>query len=335
LIFTITACNDTTKEPEGQQTQEQVQIYEIFDEEIIVGKNTEWELPGTLTIPKDAEGKVPVVVIIHGSGVVDRDGTVGRQTVYKDLAELLAKHGVASIRFDKRNYAHTDRVILELNHTVKDESIDDALQAVALAKTIEQIDPNMIFIAGHSQGGNLIPRIYEADKDNLIAGYISLAGNSENAQEAIPRQLEYILSLDETLSEEDKIEIMQPYLDAIEIINNLTEADRGSSIAALGAYATYHLDLANYNPTEEAKKIDKPMLFLQGGHDYQVTVACFEKWQEALKEKPNVSFILYPNLTHTFVKTENMGTPEDYNTYGQRMEEQVAIDIKNFILQNR
>lgn len=74
-------------------------------------------------------------------------------------------------------------------------AIDDALAAVCLAKATDKVDPNRVYIAGHSMGGYLIPRIDQADTDNRIAGYISLAGSVRSIMELTLIQIDYILSL--------------------------------------------------------------------------------------------------------------------------------------------
>ena len=62
---------------------------------------------GTLLLPaKAASGKVPVVLIVAGSGPTDRDGNSaglpGQNNSYRMLAEALAADGIASLRYDKR-----------------------------------------------------------------------------------------------------------------------------------------------------------------------------------------------------------------------------------------
>ena len=70
----------------------------------------EWKLPATLSLPKTA-GKVPAIVLVHGSGAHDRDETVFASKPFRDLAEGLASDGIAVLRYEKRNQAHQARVI--------------------------------------------------------------------------------------------------------------------------------------------------------------------------------------------------------------------------------
>ena len=64
-------------------------------------------LRGTLLRPA-AEGTFPVALIIAGSGPTDRNGNspLGVNSNYlKMLADSLARHGIASLRYDKRGVA--------------------------------------------------------------------------------------------------------------------------------------------------------------------------------------------------------------------------------------
>lgn len=75
----------------------------MIEEKIVLGEGTEYPLNGLLTLPADASAPVPAVVFVHGSGSADMNSKVGKLTPFKDLAEGLAKHGIASLRFAMTN----------------------------------------------------------------------------------------------------------------------------------------------------------------------------------------------------------------------------------------
>ena len=95
-------------------------------------------------------------------------------------------------------------------------------------------------------------------------------------------------------------------------IKALTDADRNSTTKLLGAMPVYWLDLRGYDPPETAKAVAKPMLFLQGGRDYQVTTEDLESWKKALGGRKDVEFHLYPKLNHLFFEGEGIITPLEY-----------------------
>ena len=101
----------------------------MVSEKIIVGEHTQYPLNGLLTLPEYAAGPVPAVVLVHGSGSSNMDEKVGKLTPFKDIAEGLAKRGIASIRYDKRSFAHGWKLLRDKSTpiTVKEETIEDAL----------------------------------------------------------------------------------------------------------------------------------------------------------------------------------------------------------------
>ena len=104
----------------------------MIQEPIILGKNTRYPLKGMLTLP-EGEGPFPAVVLVHGSGSSNMDEKVGKLTPFRDIALGLAQRGVATIRYDKRSFAHGLKMVLDKKHpiTVWEETIEDALLAAA------------------------------------------------------------------------------------------------------------------------------------------------------------------------------------------------------------
>ena len=103
-------------------------------ERIIVGKETKYPLNGLLTLPDDVSRPVPAVVFVHGSGASNLNERVGKLTPFKDLAEGLAKRGIAAIRYDKRSFTYGRKMLQEKNITVKEETIEDAILATKLLR---------------------------------------------------------------------------------------------------------------------------------------------------------------------------------------------------------
>ena len=161
-------------------------------ENIVVGEGTKYPLKGILTLPEDRQTQVPAVVFVHGSGSSNMDEKVGKLTPFKDLAEGLAQLGIASVRYDKRSFAHPFKILREKIITVKEETIEDAIRATELLKRDSRIDKDNIFIAGHSMGGMLAPRI-DAEGGNY-KGLILMAGSPRRLEEIMLDQNEAVIN---------------------------------------------------------------------------------------------------------------------------------------------
>lgn len=160
----------------------------------------EWALPVTVTVPVGT-GPWPAVVLVHGSDPNDRDETVGASKPFKDLATGLASRGIAVPRYDKRTMVHGPRIAALKEFTVREEVIEDVLEALKALRARPAIDPARVFVLGHSLGGMLIPRIATADP--TIAGLIVLAGPARPLEEALVDQTRYIALADGTISAEE------------------------------------------------------------------------------------------------------------------------------------
>jgi len=286
-----------------------------------------WPLPGTLTMPA-GDGPYPAVVLVHGSGPEDRDETIGPNKPFKDLALGLASRGIAVLRFEKRTQAYAGKLGGVAHFTVKEESIDDAVAAVAKLRTTPKIDPKRIFVLGHSLGGTIAPRIGAADP--AIAGLISLAGATRKIEDAMLAQVTYLATASGPITPDGQKQI-DDTKKLIETIHALTPADAASPTSIGGAPAAYWLDLEAYDPVATARTIRQPMLILQGERDYQVTLADdFARWRTGLAGRSGVTFHTYPALNHLFVAGTGKSLPAEYGIAGHVAEDVIA-DIAQWI----
>lgn len=163
---------------------------ESFEEiEITFGKK-EWELPGTLTLPK-SDKPVPAVILVHGSGPQDRDQTIGVNKPFRDFAMGLASKGIAVLRYDKRTLKHSVKVVQNYNtFTFREETIVDAIEAVHYLEKNNKIDNKKIYIAGHSLGAFVAPQILTDEPS--IAGAIMLAAFARPLEDLIIDQYTYL-----------------------------------------------------------------------------------------------------------------------------------------------
>ena len=313
--------------PQEYQPPSYVDQNAFSEQEVTVGQG-EWALPGTLTLPS-GPGPFPAVVLVHGSGPNDRDETIGPNKPFRDLAWGLVSQGIAVLRYEKRTLEHgaamaplSDRI------TVQEETIEDALQAVQLLRQTPNIDHERIFVLGHSLGAMLAPRI--ASQDSGLAGLILLAGPTRPLEDLILDQSTYLAGLDGSVSqaEEAQLAIIRQQVDRVK--DPALGLDTPASELPLNIPPAYWLDLRNYNPAQVASSFNLPMLILQGERDYQVSMADFAGWQQALAEHENALLRSYPGLNHLFIQGSSPSNPAEYEVAGH-VSEAVVQDIAGFI----
>ena len=143
---------------------------------------------GTLLMPGAASGKVPVVLIIAGSGPTDRDGNSallpGQSNSYRMLAEALAAQGIASLRYDKRGIGASKVANLSERDLRFETFVQDAASWVSFLRNDARF--GTITVLGHSMGsliGMLAARAARAD------AFVSVAGVAKSAPDVLRDQL--------------------------------------------------------------------------------------------------------------------------------------------------
>lgn len=208
----------------------------------------------------------------------------------------------------------------------KEETVNDALRAMDLLRTIPEVDSKRIFVLGHSQGGYMMPRI--AKRATSLAGAIIFAGDTRSMPDLLETQLPYLASLEpETEASRKQLEA------ALQQVAKMRTVQAGDP-PVMGMPAAYLLDLKGYDPAALMKSTALPLLILQGERDYQVTLKDFEGWKTALQGRSNATFKTYPALNHLFDSGEGKPSPAEYQKPGH-VNAQVITDIAVWINKSR
>lgn len=252
-------------------------------------------LPATIMMPADARD-VPIVVMVHGSGALDRDETIYTNKPFRDIASGLARKGIATLRYDKRTYVYRQPVA-----SMDDETILDALSAIRLARR----HSTRVYLLGHSLGAMLAPVIAERSEEPL-AGIIMMAAPARDMDIVVRQQFDYLLP------------------------SGASPDFKEQQIENLRQRSPHYLQ--PQGQTAAARRLTLPMLILQGERDYQVTMEDYSLWQQVLKGKANVVYHSYPRLNHPFMEGDGKSTPMEYQMEGH-VATYVIDDISSFIRQ--
>ena len=304
-------------------------------EKIVVGAGTEYPLNGMLTLPDAPEEGLPAVVLVHGSGASNMDEKIYRMTPFRDLAEGLAEHGIASIRYDKRTFVYGKKMMKQ-TVTAREETVEDAILAAGLLRRDPRIDPDAVFILGHSMGAMLAPRIDAEGGD--FRGLILMAGSPLRLEEIMVRQI--------TQAGQSKGAVMKAivrleekvFCKKLKGIAELTDEEAKKKKFAGSMTLWYFKEMGRKTAADYLAESDKPVLIMQGGKDFQVLpTEDFTRFQELLQGRDKVEFRLYDELNHLFVKgiyNDILKAGKEYKVE-QHIGPEVIGDIADFIRRRR
>jgi len=304
--------------------EQELAATDAFVETKIVIDSGKYQINGRLTLPENVENP-PVIILVQGSGQSDMNETVSTNKPFRDIAWALAKQGIATIRYNKRYYQYPESATSSI--TIQDEVLNDVSKAIAYAKTCGKVNPNKIYILGHSLGGMLAPKI--ALDNQEVAGIISLAGSPRKLEDIIYDQNVMALASRTDLSEANKQSALEQLRVEIDKIKTVKETDTGN---ILGVNSVYWYSLNQINTAEIIKKLDIPMLFLQGTDDFQVYANTdYVEWKELLGNRGNVAFHLYAKLNHIFMVSNGKKDVTEYDFPGT-VDQTMIDDIAQWIV---
>ena len=139
-------------------------------------------LSGTLTVP-DGGGEYPAAVLVSGSGQQNRDEEIFGHKPFMVLADYLARHGIATLRYDDRGVGGSEG---EVKNATTIDFAEDAAQMVKYLRRQQGIDGAWVGIIGHSEGGTIGPIV--ASKDRKVAFVVMLAGPGCSGGEVLLQQ---------------------------------------------------------------------------------------------------------------------------------------------------
>jgi dipeptidyl aminopeptidase/acylaminoacyl peptidase len=264
-------------------------------EEVAVKAPAGHTLAGSLTLPAPRRERLPAVITITGSGQQDRDETIAIVSgfrLFRQVADTLARHGIAVLRLDDRGIGGSGG---DINGTSADFA-DDIRGAVAYLRSRPEIDPSRIALVGHSEGGLIAPMI--AATDPRLAAVVLMAGPAQSGRQIIDYQLAQSVLADTTIPAARR--------------DSATAAVRArfDSTVAQGPWMRFFLA---HDPVPTLRRVRQPVLILQGATDRQVTADQAPVIARTLRDAGNrkVTSIVFPERNHLFLRDAN-GSPTGY-----------------------
>ena len=252
-------------------------------------------LPGTLTLPRDASGKIPVALIVAGSGPVDRNGNSGgimraqnNSNLYAILAWELAELGIATVRYDKRTIGENLKKV-DLHATSIDEFVEDVTAGARALAADSRF--SRVVLLGHSEGAELV--LQAVNRGAPAAGIIMVAGTGRPIRTVLREQLSKQLPAPEIVRWDSAF---SRYLRGEEP-GDVHQALRPMFFPQ---HRKFMVSWVKYDPASEIARVKVPVLIVHGGRDLHVSK------DDALALKaaqPAARLVFIPAANHVFRAT--------------------------------
>lgn len=267
------------------------------------------QLPGTLTYTVE---KSPLLIWVHGSGGVDRDGNPAKYI--HQFREAVNKQNLAFFSYDKRTANPKNAAFL--NDVLIDDFVSDVEVVISHFKNDARF--SSIILVGHSQG-SLLAMMASKNADK----YISVAGAGETIDKIIIRQ---ITSQNATFGEmtAQHFKELKETGGIKEVNPNLLSLFAPQNLLFLSSWMAL-------NPVDEIKKVTIPTLIIQGDKDIQVLISDAENLSKAT---PDAQFVIVKNMNHVLKTIEkDEDNLASYMSDNFPISEEFIKVITNFVLQ--
>jgi uncharacterized protein len=291
--------------------------YRPNDADVAIGVRAYgFKLAGTLSKPTDAAPttRLPAVVLIAGSGPLDRDETAHGIPIFAQLANAFADAGFAVVRYDKRGIGQSGG---------RDEFAtlgDYAEDVVAVVKFLEKrkdIDPKRIALVGHSEGAAVA--LLAARRAGKVAAVATIAGIGTTGAQLVLEQQQHALKAGKIPEAEHAAKIeLQKKVQAAALTGKGWE-DVPADVRRQ-AESPWFASFLGFDPAPLVAKLDQPMFVIQGALDTQVPPHHAEKLgalANARKKAPKTAVVVVPGINHLLVPAKT-GDVAEYGTLTDR-----------------
>ena len=291
-------------------------------------------LAGTLCIPRGADCNTPVLLLVTGSGLQNRDEELAGHRPFAVIADHLARNGIASLRYDDRGFGESTG---NGSSATTSDFASDAAAAVTWLRSLDRF--GSVGVLGHSEGGTIAVMLagnpeYGANPDFII----SLAGGLIPGREILVSQNRRMLMLSGCTAD-----IADTYCAALENIwggngapvdiSKLPDGLRANLLVipmhtSKSPWTKAFLEL---DPAKYISAIECPVMALNGTLDCQIDAGeNLSALDRGLPASTPRHIVTYDGLNHLF-QPAITGMPDEYSPISTTIAPEVLYDITLWI----
>jgi pimeloyl-ACP methyl ester carboxylesterase len=273
--------------------------------------------------------KLPAIVLVGGSGNVDRDTIASGVPVMGQLAGLLADAGYLVVRYDKRGVGQSGG---RAESAGLSEYADDVVTVVQWLRKQKDVDDRRVFVAGHSEGGAVA--LIAASRSGDIKAVVTIAAPGTKGTELILDQQRRALD-GLKIAEDEKqrrVELQKQIMNAVltgQGWEGVPEATRKQADTA------WFRSVLQWDPEPVIKKVDQPLLIMHGELDRQVPLQSAELLNglAAKRKKGPATLSLVPGINHLLVPARTGEIAEYASLSEEKVSPLVATQIADWLKQ--
>ena len=283
-----------------------------------------FNIGATLTRPKTGPARLPVAILLAGSGIGDRDGTAFGVPTLAQLAGRLAEAGILAVRYDKRGYGQSGG---RAESATLNDYAEDARAVVRWLAARKDLDPKRIAVVGHSEGAWV--GILAASREGKIGAVVTLAAAGSRGAELILEQQQIALeqSAMTPADREARVALQKQIQTAV-----ATGKGWEGVPPALRKQADtpWFQSVLAFDPARTIKGVKQPMLLVHGALDKQVPLPHAERLADlARKESKSkaVELVVVRGVNHLLAPATT-GEVAEYSTLTDR---NVSADVSKTV----
>jgi pimeloyl-ACP methyl ester carboxylesterase len=290
-------------------------------------------LAGTVSKPSgpgDAKGRYPAIVLVPGSGLVDRDETVAGIPIFGQLAGQLADSGFVVLRYDKRGVGQSGG---RAETATLGDYAEDARAAIRWLGRRKDVDDDRVALLGHSEGAAVA--LIAASRDKRIKAVVLVAGFAGTGGELVLEQQRHVLA-GATVSDADRqarIDLQKRIQAAV--LGQGEWTDVPDELRRQADTPWFQSFLA-FSPAEVLPKVRQPILIVHGERDTQVPVSHADRLAELARSRKNshpgdVAVVKVPGVNHLLVQAETGEVAEYARLTGRSVSPEVVKAITGWL----
>ncbi|MEP7310643.1 MAG: alpha/beta fold hydrolase [Acidobacteriota bacterium] len=283
------------------------------DEQVLIPANG-FNLAGTLSKATSTTSRSPAIVLVAGSGLLDRDEAVAGIPIFGQLATTLADAGFTVLRYDKRGIGQSGG---RAESAALPDYAEDLRAAVKFLGSRKDVDGKRIAIVGYREGG--ASSLIAAAKDSHIAALVLMGTPGHPGAEVVMAQQKHVLDRS-SLSDADK----QARVDLQKRIHEAVVTGKGWD--ALPPQLRRQVDtpefqsILTFDPAKIMPQVRQPILVVQGALDTQVEPTNADRLAALARSRSKqapAELTTIPGVNHLFVAAST-GEVAEYATLKEK-----------------